>query len=146
MATNLALLDVSFVKDECPSIESMGISDSKIQRQVNYVDATYGQCLSESYGDEEGSVLASHAICFKLMDTVGGSFPIKSETAANGSSTTYDTRLIQQDSRNFIDKYDTKFCLTEFINPIIFVGTLNGGATREEISDSRGSYSRRGTY
>jgi len=140
MATNLPLLDISLVKDECPDLELIGVSDSNIQRKIDYIDAEYGVCLNNTYGDSRGSELASHAICIMITDANGGNFPIKSETAANGSSTTYDTTRIKQDSRNYIDKYDTAQCLSGLVAPDIGLFTFNGGATRDEIAESQGIF------
>jgi len=138
MATNLPSLTLDYVKELCPAL---AMPDVVIQGQIDYLDGQYGECLNNSYGDANGSLLAANAICYKLLEfNQEQPLPISSETAANGASTTYDTTRIKQDSRDFVTKYDTSGCLADWVAPDIGLFTFNGGATRDEIAKSQGIF------
>lgn len=133
MATNLPSLTVDYIKSVCPAIT---MPDAVIQGQIDFLDSRYGLCLVNSYDDANGSLLAANAICYKLLEfNQEQPLPVKSERAPNGSSTTYDTSRIMQDSRNFIYKYDSSGCLNGWITPDIGLFTINGGVLRSEIDE-----------
>ena len=129
MATNLPTFTIDYVKEICPEISELGISDKEITAIINRIDKEFGKCLEGSYGDEFGSLLAAKATCYQLMVGRGGTLPISSETDANGSNVTYETTRIQQDSRNYVDQFDTQGCLANLIAPKILIQTINGGST-----------------
>lgn len=133
MATNIPSLTLEYIKERCPALNG---PDIDIQGQIDFLDENHGLCLMDSYGEGNARLLAANAICYKLLEfDQSQPQPAKSRRAPNGSAVTFDTTKIMQDSRSFIDRYDTANCLAGWIAPDIGLFTFNGGVLRSEIDE-----------
>lgn len=126
MATNLPTLTVDFVR----TIYSGSQADPIIQGLINEIDDEYGVCLLANYKDVGGSMLAANAITYRLNKFEGNqaSGLIKSESAPNGASVSYDATLSSASAMSYIDENDTEGCLSDLFVIPVGMFTINGGS------------------
>lgn len=88
-------VSVSDVKD----LTGTNLPDSIVEMQINMVISRCGDCLDASYSESEANFIALMAAA-ALVDASSSSTLIKSERAANGSSTTYQDKTVSQSMFN----------------------------------------------
>ena len=132
MADNLPSFTTELVKEVCPAIT---LSDTIIDGQVIDIDEQYGAALLAAYKDSKGSLLAANAVGTMLYDLQGNvsTGAIVSQSSPNGASVTYDMTKVKQDPREFIDKFDTQYILSDLTAPNFAMVTFSGGPTEAQV-------------
>lgn len=107
-------------------------SDKLIESLICTVLDKMGSCVDASYSDCVGETIINYAVCHLLGVQDGGD--IKSERAANGSSTTFENKGSGEGlkSTNFgrlLISTDTSLCYNAMFAPTFFFMSAGNPAT-----------------
>ena len=130
-------LSVPAIRERCNTTAP----DVVIDDYICLVNSRIGECVAANYPECEQNVIMSLAVCAMLQDSHGGG-EVKSESAPNGASITYETKGSTQgngfDSNDYwrmLRDIDTAGCTQSLITSgQYFVGTA-GSASESCATD-----------